>query len=419
MLKNQKWVDPGKLRWRVPKIADGQEVVVVVFDMCSSTRVIEALTHIGRVHLFKDFLSEFKHHLASVQQQQPFLIYKFVGDGWLLLYPAARTDGALLLDQLAQISRIFAERFKTVVLGHLSKQPQSIGLTFGIDVGPLVHTIMYGQNEYIGRAINVAARLQGATKDIEQGREYSALMTNNFHQDYLAKCAHGYPVRDHLCLDLKLQDGDEFSCKAVNLLVELAKARSERLVKEVELDDADGPLFSRASKTQSLRFLDACEEPQTYEPQWLPPLDAARTAFPELMHRLDHTSGALASLAADLADQETHIKLAEQGEVQDSSSPDLDQLYEEFHRSELNHEELAQGLNSIRQSVTRKLEAALKEGVMHARGFIRYGSPSGVYEIAPSEWRDLSLDIELAHAVIDSALEPIYEQIEIGLTQKQ
>src|SRR5688572_8224881 len=103
---------PDRLTWLIPKIADGAEAIVVVFDMCSSTRVIEALSLRGRLDIFKDFLSEFKHRLAGVQRKAPFLIYKFVGDGWILLYPAD-TDGPLLLDQLADLSRVFRERFKS------------------------------------------------------------------------------------------------------------------------------------------------------------------------------------------------------------------------------------------------------------------------------------------------------------------
>ena len=89
-------------------------------------------------------------------------MYKFMGDGWILLFQPDVHSGTLF-EFLKAVSSLVLSQFITVQR-LLHKFPEPTGLTFGIDTGELIRLEMNEQVEYLGRAINVAARLQGEAK---------------------------------------------------------------------------------------------------------------------------------------------------------------------------------------------------------------------------------------------------------------
>ena len=78
------------------------DAIVVAFDICSSSDIIEELTLKGDMARFHTFLSKIKHYLADTQKTVLFDPYKFTGDGWILLFPP-NTDGQLLLTFLRNL----------------------------------------------------------------------------------------------------------------------------------------------------------------------------------------------------------------------------------------------------------------------------------------------------------------------------
>ena len=90
---------------RVPLSGD---VLVVVFDMCSSSDILEALTLRGELDRYEQLLGSVKHHLAEAQKTVLFDPYKFTGDGWILLFPV-ETNGAALFQLLQNLCRFFRE----------------------------------------------------------------------------------------------------------------------------------------------------------------------------------------------------------------------------------------------------------------------------------------------------------------------
>jgi hypothetical protein len=108
-----------------------------------------------------------------------FEIYKFIGDGWILLLPTDITK-IQLTDFLTRLSAEYDSFFDSIVSGLLQSNAKPKGLTFGMDQGELIRIEMNGQIEYLGRPINVASRLQGATKDLPGRPEYKALLSKNF-----------------------------------------------------------------------------------------------------------------------------------------------------------------------------------------------------------------------------------------------
>lgn len=193
------------------------EAVVIAFDMCSSSDIMEELTLSGGLKRLEDFLTKLKQYLASAQQSVAFDPYKFTGDGWILLFPEA-TPGRALFKFLQDLCRYFEREFRREVLCHLSTPPSITGLTFGVEMGPLVSMTMYGQPEYIGRALNIACRLQNAIKDRDKSPAYKALVSNAVYRKYLAfspRHVKVYKVRRRL---RNIRGGVDFHCKKIHLL---------------------------------------------------------------------------------------------------------------------------------------------------------------------------------------------------------
>ncbi len=192
------------------------EVIVVVFDMCSSSNIIEELTLKGDMQRFHRFLTKFKEYLAEAQKTVPFDPYKFTGDGWILLFPAD-TDGKALLEFLRQLCKFFRKEFRNDVLQYLDTPPSITGLTFGLEKGPLAPMTMYQQKEYVGRALNIACRLQNAVKDKGGSPAYVALVSNAVYNDYLSP-ATGYKVLQVTRTLRNIRGGAKFRCRRIKLL---------------------------------------------------------------------------------------------------------------------------------------------------------------------------------------------------------
>lgn len=186
------------------------ESLVVVFDMCSSSDIIEGLTLRGEVHRLKRFLTAVKRYLRHKAKGNRFSVYKFTGDGWILLFPAD-VDGAVLLSFLKGLCKFFQRELKRKVLRYLDAMPHVIGVTLGLERGPLLKTVMFGQREYIGRALNIACRLQTAIKDKDKSPAYKALVSNAVYNDYFRKLsgARSKPVTRTL---RNIRGGTAFKC---------------------------------------------------------------------------------------------------------------------------------------------------------------------------------------------------------------
>jgi len=191
--------------------------IVVAFDMCSSSNIMEDLTKSRNVEPLSTFFGALQRYLAKQQRAgTPFDPYKFTGDGWLLLFPA-NTDGVRLLRFLENLCLYFVVEFRRLLLPHLSRKPALVGITFGIDKGELIPLTMHGQQEYVGRAINVACRLQAAVVDKGRFPAYTALVSNRVYSEYFAD------TRPHRVAKVtrnlrNINDGAEFECRRLWLL---------------------------------------------------------------------------------------------------------------------------------------------------------------------------------------------------------
>src|SRR5262245_60184836 len=158
------------------------EVLVVAFDLCSSSMIMEQLLLGGDVGCLTDLLTAIKRHLAAEQKHLLFDPYKFTGDGWILLFPA-NTDGSALMAFLERLCSFYSDKYRRLIKPNLRNALKIVGLSFGIDRGWVSRMKMYGQTEYIGRPIIVACRLQGAVRD-KGSPTYKALVTYHTYRKY-------------------------------------------------------------------------------------------------------------------------------------------------------------------------------------------------------------------------------------------
>jgi class 3 adenylate cyclase len=152
---------------------------VVAFDICSSTMILEDLLRTENQRRWRNLLISMKKQLVALIKATPFEIYKFVGDGWILLFDPKLTSGSRIMTVLEAISVNYHWSFHHGICDVLGITDHQIGLTFGIETGTLVKIIMNRNAEYIGRALNVAIRLQSSVKDCDKDPTDKLLISKN------------------------------------------------------------------------------------------------------------------------------------------------------------------------------------------------------------------------------------------------
>ena len=123
-----------------------------------------------------------KKTLVEASRTTPFDIYKFIGDGWILLFDEDTISGEDLINVLYYISQAYQQSYHNGICAVLGHDNNSIGLTYDIDHGTLIKVVMNTKAEYIGRALNVASRLQGAVKDVDAKPLDKVLISKNSYE---------------------------------------------------------------------------------------------------------------------------------------------------------------------------------------------------------------------------------------------
>lgn len=190
------------------------EKLVIAFDICSSTAILEDLILTDNMGNFRSLLLRIEKLLVQFSGMLNFEVYKFIGDGWILIFPIDSVDINFLefIHELCAQYKTLSKKYLSPVLGTI---PPVMGLTFGIDKGPLTEFYLNDKNEYIGRPINVACRLQGAINQNDNNPSYKALISRhtftylkrNIDTDF----SQYHPVRARRTLK-NIHGGAEFEC---------------------------------------------------------------------------------------------------------------------------------------------------------------------------------------------------------------
>lgn len=156
--------------------------VVVTLDICSSTAIIEDLLKSERIRLWRNLIISMKEHLCSLAEEHNAELHKFIGDGWILLFRRPYS-GRVILGVLTSAAAFYNQFYINEIFPILETLPKLSGLTFGIAEGKLINLEMQEKPEYVGRAINIACRLQGSISEYDINSGYRVLMAHSaFHQ---------------------------------------------------------------------------------------------------------------------------------------------------------------------------------------------------------------------------------------------
>ena len=142
---------------------DVSEYYVIVFDVCSSSVMLEKLQEQNKLPVWKKFWEGVFSHITKISSSGVrSIVYKFIGDGFILLYRPSYGDD--ILAYCEKIKTYVNEKIDEIVAEYLDEAPARTGITIGIDRGKIIRMRLLGDTEYMGEAINVASRLQSALK---------------------------------------------------------------------------------------------------------------------------------------------------------------------------------------------------------------------------------------------------------------
>jgi hypothetical protein len=192
------------------------DLVVVAFDMCSSSKIIEDLSRTQNLAAYDLLLKNLHLWLWSNAEKSKFIPYKFTGDGWIVLFPVSRIDGTSLMRFLVRLSRQHNSLREKLIESHLESIPESVGLTFGVEMGQLRKVILGKEVEFIGRALNVACRLQSAVKDKGSEPDYRCLFSRNVFNSYL-QSIDAFKFFDVDRVLRNISGGERYRCVKANL----------------------------------------------------------------------------------------------------------------------------------------------------------------------------------------------------------
>ena len=136
---------------------------VIVVDLCSSSVILEKLQEQDKLRVWRKFWKGIFNHVSKLSWNgAKCIVYKFVGDGFILLYrPHYARDIMAFCESL---KTYINENTNQIIEDHISGFSGRTGITIGIDKGEVIRMRLRGNPEYMGKAINVAARLQSLLK---------------------------------------------------------------------------------------------------------------------------------------------------------------------------------------------------------------------------------------------------------------
>lgn len=138
------------------------EKTIFVFDVCSSTTIVEDLHITGLVKHYNEMIKSLNDYLEEKSKKVKFQIYKFIGDGFILTFP-----GEIEMETILRFAKDLIDTCNQKITNLIDEYTESIvlprkGITIGMDKG-IVHQFELNEKiEFIGRALTLACRLQSS-----------------------------------------------------------------------------------------------------------------------------------------------------------------------------------------------------------------------------------------------------------------
>jgi len=160
---------------------------VVVMDVCSSTQILETLTRMENAEEYYRLMMRIYMAVERATMNKG-SIYKFLGDGFILLFSAECGFDEILscVGSICQASNTELKRFVSSKLDR--PVLKRMGITVGIDEGRIYQTDFNDAMgiEYFGMPINRASRLQASLKDPNHANK--ALISWKLYSKIRDKC---------------------------------------------------------------------------------------------------------------------------------------------------------------------------------------------------------------------------------------
>ena len=192
--------------------------IVIFFDICSSTSILEDLIRTENEQLWRNFLIEFKNYLWGKRFSVGFEMYKFLGDGWILLLDP-QSEGMEIFQLLEKLSDKFVSLYRRHIRNVLTTRIATIGLTFGMDIGSCIKFKMNKRLEYVGRPLNVAGRLQDAIGQRDKKPQNKGLVSRNLYATFAdqRKIKRKYTILRVRRQLKNISGGEDYRCLKVKL----------------------------------------------------------------------------------------------------------------------------------------------------------------------------------------------------------
>lgn len=191
-------------------VSDPQHLVLV-FDICSSTSVLEDLNRSQSIWRWRQLLADL---LNFISDQPGLTVYKFLGDGWFILMPPD-TPGAAFISLCSGLITRLDDSYGSRVKPVMENPFPSLGLTIGADSGTLHRFQLGSSTEYVGRPLNVAARLQAAVKAGNSKYQNCGLVTNKVALQLELAASETIEVSGTSRTLSNVTGGEQFACTQV------------------------------------------------------------------------------------------------------------------------------------------------------------------------------------------------------------
>jgi hypothetical protein len=192
--------------------------IVVFIDICSSTTILEELLKTENEKCWRNLLIGFKKYLLMKRSSDGFELYKFLGDGWILLFDP-QPEGLKIFQLLENLSDKFFSLYKRRIRKVLTIQISTVGLTFGMDISKSIKIVMDRKTEYVGRSLNIAARLQGSVGEEDEKPQNKGLVSKNLFATFTdkRKIRRNYTVYTVVRQLKNISSGKDYRCLKVEL----------------------------------------------------------------------------------------------------------------------------------------------------------------------------------------------------------
>ena len=160
------------------------EKYILFFDICSSSEILEDLNSQDKLEKWKNFIIAVSKIIESKSKEFNAINYKFLGDGFIVLLDKGMSDK--VIKYCKKISSEVLRLLETLINEETSIEIKRKGITMGIEYGSINEINIGETKEYIGRSLNIAARLQGSLKAEEHVNKLliSKIVKNQICKDY-------------------------------------------------------------------------------------------------------------------------------------------------------------------------------------------------------------------------------------------